>query len=32
MAFKIGRLLDEIQLQIGCRLPDQGAPDAYLSS
>ena len=32
MALKIGRLLDEGQLQIGCRLLGKDAPDAHLSS
>ena len=32
MALKIGRLLDEGQLQIGCRLLGKDAPDAHLAS
>ena len=32
MALKFGRLLDEGQLQIGCRLLDKDAPDAHLFS
>jgi len=32
MALKIGRLLDEGQLQIGYRLLGKDAPDAHLSS
>ena len=32
MALKIGRLLDDGQLQIGCRLLGKDAPDAHLAS
>jgi hypothetical protein len=32
MALKIGRLLDEGQLQIGCRLLGKDAPEAHLAS
>ena len=32
MALKIGRLLDEGQLQIGCRLLGKDAPEARLAS
>jgi hypothetical protein len=32
MALKIGRLLDEGQLQIGCRLLGKNAPKAHLAS
>jgi hypothetical protein len=32
MALKIGRLLDDGRLQIGCRLLGKDAPDAHLAS